>query len=83
MHLNFSCIAMLTKSFLSNSFGFRKNSSCELALLAALDKWQHDVSEGKLVGALLIDLSKAFDSVSHPQLINELSGIGCNQHSLD
>ncbi len=64
-------------------FGFRKNSSCELALLAALDNWQHDVSEGKLVGTLLIDLSKAFDSVSHPQLINELSSIGCSLHSLD
>ena len=64
-------------------FEFRKNSSCELALLAALDNWQRDVSEGKLVGALLIDLSKAFDSVSHTQLISELLSIGCNQHSLE
>ena len=46
-------------------FGFRKYSSCELAVLAALDTWQEEVSRGNLVGTLLIDLSKAFDSISH------------------
>src|SRR6267154_2594041 len=64
-------------------FGFRKNSSCELALLAALDNWQHEASMGKLVGALLIDLSKAFDSVCHSQLLVELSSIGCAKLSME
>src|SRR5437867_6922978 len=56
-------------------FGFHKNSSCEMALLAAMDSWVKDVSNGKLVGALLIDLSKAFDSISHAHLIQELEDI--------
>ena len=64
-------------------FGFRKYSSCELAVLAALDTWQDEVSRGNLVGALLIDLSKAFDSISHCGLIHELNSIGMDCHSLE
>ncbi len=58
-------------------FGFRPKSSCELALLHALDHWIKDIDSGRFVGALLIDLSKAFDSVSHQLLINDLADIGC------
>jgi hypothetical protein len=64
-------------------FGFRQHSSCELALLAALDSWMKDVSRGKFVGALLIDLTRAFDSISHHQLVSELSTIGCSQTALN
>jgi len=63
-------------------FGFRRNSSCELALLAAQDKWLDDISKGSFVGTLLIDLSKAFDSIEHYQLLEELSKIGCSTNSL-
>src|SRR3989442_10350368 len=63
----------------NQQFGFRKNSSCELALLAALDSWMGDVAQGRFVGALMVDLSKAFDSISHIQLIHELESIGCCQ----
>ena len=60
-------------------FGFRKNSSCEQLLLAAMDSWIEQVADGKLVGALLLDLSKAFDSISHEQLLQELKNIGCSR----
>lgn len=63
-------------------FGFRKHSSCELALLAALDSWLMEVSSGKFVGALLIDLTRAFDSISHLQLIQELENIRCSQSTV-
>ena len=63
-------------------FGFRKHSSCELALLAATDSWINEVSSGKLVGALLVDLSKAFDSISHAQLLQDLTDIGCSSSAL-
>ncbi len=66
----------------AQQFGFRKNSSCEYALLAALDTWAREASNGLYVGALLIDLSKAFDSISHSQLAQDLQDIGCNSSSL-
>ena len=59
-------------------FGFRKRSSCEIALLKATDSWLTQVDAGLFVGALLIDLSKAFDSVPHNKLIDELSSVGCD-----
>ena len=63
-------------------FGFRKHSSCELALIAAQDSWIQEVSSGSYVGALMIDISKAFDSVVHEQLLSELDTIGCDNVSL-
>jgi len=57
-------------------FGFREHSSCEHALISALDCWMSSVDKGEVVGALLIDLSKAFDTVSHELLLNELLTIG-------
>ena len=63
-------------------FGFRKNSSCEIALLSATDKWLNQIDDGNYVGTLLIDLTKAFDSVSHHQLLLELASIHCGSNSL-
>ena len=60
-------------------FGFRTKSSCETALIAATDKWLEEVDEGKVVGALLIDMSKAFDAVPHQRLLEDLLEIGCGQ----
>ena len=48
------------------------NTSCETALLAATDYWMAEVDKGNVVGTLLIDLSKAFDSVNHEQLLLQL-----------
>ena len=63
-------------------YGFRKNSSCEIALLSATDKWINQIDSGNYVGTLLIDLTKAFDSVSHHQLLLELASIHCGSSSL-
>jgi len=63
-------------------FGFRTNSSCEIALLHALDGWMRAIDKGDMVGALLVDLMKAFDTVHHQKLIIELADIGCGMLSL-
>lgn len=63
-------------------FGFRKNSSCEVALLSAVDEWLSAIDDGDYVGALLIDLSKAFDSVPHQALLKELHSINVGSEAL-
>jgi len=63
-------------------FGFRKHSSCDMALFAATDSWMKSVDSGSYAGALLVDLSKAFDTVPHQLLLFELRDIGCNTEVL-
>ena len=47
-----------------------------LALLLASDSWLDALVKGSYVGALLIDLSKAFDTVPHLLLLSEVMNIG-------
>jgi hypothetical protein len=44
--------------------GFRKNHSCNTAILRLNDAWIKDIDNGKMIGAIfLLDLRKAFDLV--------------------
>ena len=52
--------------------GFRNNHSCSTALTSLIDAWVKDIDSGKLVGAVFLDLRKAFDLVNHDILLNKL-----------
>ncbi|MEZ4720250.1 MAG: reverse transcriptase family protein [Flavobacteriales bacterium] len=67
----------------SSQYGFRQRSSCEIALIKATDTWMAKVDQGKIVGALLLDLSKAFDTVPHQKLLSELSKINMASTTLN
>ena len=56
--------------------GFRKGFSTQHWLLAMLEKWKRSVDNGKAFGALLTDLSKAFDCLDHELLIAKLNACG-------
>ena len=45
--------------------GFGKGHSAQHALISLLEKWHYNVDQGLMFGALLTDLSKAFDCLSH------------------
>ena len=56
--------------------GFRKGYNTHYCLLAMLEKWISSVDKGSSFGALLTDLSKAFDCLSHEHLIAKLHVYG-------
>ena len=56
--------------------GFRKGHNTQQCLLKMLGKWKRSVDEGKVFGALLTDLSKAFDCLDHELLMAKLNAYG-------
>ena len=53
-------------------FFFRKNISTELAVLFLTDYIRKQADSGSLTGALCIDFSKSFDTISHSLLLDKL-----------
>ena len=54
-------------------YGFRKCIIPQHCLIAMLEKWNLSKDKGNSFGALLTDLSKAFDCLSHEPLIAKLA----------
>ena len=55
---------------------YRKNYNTQSVLLKAVDDWKWAVDQGKFVGALLMDLSKAFDVIPHGLLLAKMKAYG-------
>ena len=63
--------------------GFRKTYSCQYALLNMLRRWQSSLNTNGVTGAILMDLSKAFDCLPHDLLIAKLNAYGFGQKLLN
>ena len=62
--------------FSSQQYGFRKNASTKLAALELIDKLLTQLKDIKIPVNLYMDLSKAFNSLSHDILLNKLTYYG-------
>ena len=63
--------------------GFRKGFSAQHCLLAMLKKWKKAIDTKKVFGALLTDLSKAFDCLPHDLIIAKLNAYGFSLPALN
>ena len=74
--------------FLESSFfskyqcGFRNGFSAQHCLVSMLEKWRSTTDNKKSFGALLTDLSKAFDCLSHELLVAKLNAYRFNMSAL-
>ena len=59
-----------------HQFGFRKRRSTESAATLFLDDIHKAMGNSKLTGAIFIDLSKVFDTISHNSILEKLPNYG-------
>ena len=64
-----------------NQSGFRGSFSTDSCLVGLSDYVKGEMGKGNLVGMVLIDLQKAFDTVDHEILLSKLQAIGVSSVS--
>ena len=62
--------------FITYLAAFRKGFGCQTTLLRLLEDWKRGLDNHRYVGAILMDLSKAFDCLPHGLIIEKLAAYG-------
>ena len=62
--------------------GYRKGYNAQYALIAMIEKWKKSLDKGGMFAAVLMDLSKAFDTINHELLIAKLHAYGFEKSAL-
>ena len=81
------CIYKYLSNFFENLFSkyqcrFRKGLKTKHCLIKLMKKWRECLDQGLEFGALLTDLSKAFDCLPHDSLIAKLNAYGVDNSEL-
>ncbi len=63
-------------------FGYRKGHSTEQCLAIMIEVWKKALDSSHKAGAVLTDLSKAFDCLNHQLLIAKLNAYGFDKNAL-
>ena len=72
----------MNKHFSSYLCSFRKGYSTQYSLIGKVEKWKRARDKSGIAGALLTDLSKAFDCLNHELLIAKMDTYGFDCKSL-
>ena len=64
-------------------FGYRKSHSAEQCLAVMLEQWRGALDNKDAAGAVLTDLSKAFDCLNHNLLLAKLNAYGFGREALE
>ena len=62
--------------------GYRKGFNTQYALLSLIEKWKKELDNKGYAGAILMDLSKAFDTINHELLIAKIYAYGFSKDAL-
>jgi hypothetical protein len=83
IHSQLSTYLSTNKLLTTSQFGFRLNSSTVNATAKFTDNVLKSMDDGKVTGAIFLDLAKAFDTVNHTILLRKLSLLGLDANSCD
>ena len=81
-------IALMQKSdhfepiFHKYMFAYRKFLSCSTALLTLTEQWKEELDRPKIIGAVAMDLSKAFDCLPRDLILEKLEFYGLSAKSI-
>ena len=72
----------MTSKFSPFLCGFRKNHNSQYPLLKMIEVWKKNLDKGNEIAVVLMDLSKAFDTINHSLLLAKLEAYGFSMTSL-
>ncbi len=62
--------------------GYREGYNAQYALVAMIEKWKKSLDNKGIASAIMMDLSKAFDTINHELLVAKLDAYGFEESAL-